>query len=56
MEKQFLYGDAGAISAEYALITLAGAAIAGVIYLIVTSDWAAAALRGLIERALSVGT
>ncbi len=46
--------DDGMATVEYAIATLAAAALAGVLYLIVNSDAVFAGLTALIERALSV--
>ncbi|MFK0245223.1 DUF4244 domain-containing protein [Amycolatopsis azurea] len=46
--------DAGMTTVEYAIGTLAAAALAAVLYLIVTSDGVVAGLTALVERALSV--
>lgn len=48
--------DDGMSTAEYAVGTLAAAALAAVLYVIVTSDSVSSALSGLIERALTVKT
>lgn len=47
-------GDDGMATVEYAIATLAAAALAAVLYLIVTSDAVVDGLTALIERALSV--
>ncbi|GAA1238171.1 hypothetical protein GCM10009676_23410 [Prauserella halophila] len=47
-------GDAGMSTAEYAIGTLAAAALAAVLYMIVTGDSVASALTSVIEQALSV--
>ncbi|MBB3663281.1 hypothetical protein FB384_002185 [Prauserella sediminis] len=46
--------DAGMSTAEYAIGTLAAAALAAVLYMIVTGDSVTSALTSLIEQALSV--
>ena len=46
--------DAGMATAEYAIATLAAAAFAGVLLLIMRSDEVRAFLTGIIEQALSV--
>lgn len=46
--------DAGMATAEYAIATLAAAAFAGVLLLIMRSDEVRAILTGIIEQALSV--
>ncbi|EMD21679.1 DUF4244 domain-containing protein [Amycolatopsis azurea] len=46
--------DDGMTTVEYAIGTLAAAALAAVLYLIVTSDAVVAGLTALVERALSV--
>ncbi|MGK5532842.1 DUF4244 domain-containing protein [Streptomyces sp. URMC 129] len=45
--------DAGMSTAEYAVGTLAAAALAAVLYQVVTSGAVTDALQGLVERALS---
>ncbi|MEU3626249.1 DUF4244 domain-containing protein [Amycolatopsis coloradensis] len=47
-------GDDGMATVEYAIATLAAAALAAVLYLVVTSEDVVAGLTALIERALSV--
>ncbi|MFC9256507.1 DUF4244 domain-containing protein [Amycolatopsis thailandensis] len=47
-------GDDGTATVEYAIAIVAAAALAVVLYLIVTSDAVAAGLTALVERALSV--
>jgi hypothetical protein len=49
-----LRGDDGMSTAEYAIGTLAAAALATALYLVLTSDTMSELLKGLIERALSV--
>lgn len=49
-----LASDEGSVSIELVLVMLTLAALAGALYLIVTSDAVRAALEGLIDRALSV--
>ncbi|MER6666410.1 DUF4244 domain-containing protein [Amycolatopsis japonica] len=46
--------DDGMTTVEYAIATLAAAGLAGLLYLVVTSDAVSAGLTALIERALSV--
>ncbi len=46
--------DDGMATVEYAIATLAAAALAGVLYLIVNGETVVAGLTALIERALSV--
>lgn len=46
--------DDGMATVEYAIATLAAAALAAVLYLVVSSDAVVSGLTGLIERALSV--
>lgn len=46
--------DAGMSTAEYAIGTIAAAAFAAVLYLIVTGDTVSGALTALVQRALSV--
>ncbi|ANZ36812.1 DUF4244 domain-containing protein [Lentzea guizhouensis] len=48
-----LKDDSGMSTVEYAIGTLAAAALAGVVYVIVTSDFVQNLLQGLIQRALS---
>lgn len=47
-------GDDGMATVEYAIATLAAAALAAVLYLVVNSDAVVDGLTALIERALSV--
>lgn len=49
-----LASDDGSVSIELVLVMLTLAALAGTLYLIVTSDAVRAAIEGLIDRALSV--
>ncbi|HTI25452.1 MAG TPA: DUF4244 domain-containing protein [Kutzneria sp.] len=49
-----LASDEGSVSIELVLVMLTLAALAGTLYLIVTSDAVRAAIEGLIDRALSV--
>jgi ABC-type nitrate/sulfonate/bicarbonate transport system permease component len=51
-----LWSDSGMSTAEYAIGTIAAAALAGVLYLLVTSDSVESALTELVQRALSVDT
>ncbi|RSN37553.1 DUF4244 domain-containing protein [Amycolatopsis sp. WAC 01416] len=46
--------DDGMATIEYAIATLAAAALAAVLYLVVSSEAVVSGLTGLIERALSV--
>ncbi|MDB1086525.1 DUF4244 domain-containing protein [Streptomyces sp. ACA25] len=46
-------GDAGMSTAEYAVGTLAAAALAAVLYQVVTSGAVTGALQALVERALN---
>ncbi|WP_410655894.1 DUF4244 domain-containing protein [Amycolatopsis sp. lyj-112] len=46
--------DDGMATVEYAIATLAAAALAGVLYLIISGDAVVAGLTALIERALAV--
>ncbi|MFJ8912393.1 DUF4244 domain-containing protein [Amycolatopsis sp. NPDC102389] len=46
--------DDGMVTVEYAIATLAAAALAAVLYLVLSSDAVVAGLTSLIERALSV--
>ncbi|PRY46210.1 DUF4244 domain-containing protein [Umezawaea tangerina] len=45
--------DSGMTTAEYALGTLAAAALATALYLVASSDAVSALLRSLLDRALS---
>ncbi|WP_434451671.1 DUF4244 domain-containing protein [Lentzea sp. E54] len=45
--------DSGMSTVEYAIGTLAAATMAGVMYVLVTSDFVRNELQGLIQRALS---
>ena len=49
-----LRDDSGMSTVEYAIGTLAAAAVAAVLYAIVTGDSIVNALTGLVQRALSV--
>ncbi|QUQ69705.1 DUF4244 domain-containing protein [Kutzneria sp. CA-103260] len=49
-----LCADDGMTTAEYAIGTLAAAALAAVLYTVVTGQSVTTAITGLIERALSV--
>ncbi|EME64241.1 DUF4244 domain-containing protein [Amycolatopsis decaplanina] len=46
--------DDGMATVEYAIATLAAAALAAVLYLVVNSEAVVAGLTALVERALSV--
>ncbi|WP_081900134.1 DUF4244 domain-containing protein [Allokutzneria albata] len=46
--------DAGMASSEYAIVTIAAAALAGILYAVVTGEPVTAALEGLVRRALDV--
>jgi hypothetical protein len=50
-----LRDDEGMSTAEYAIGTLAAAALATALYMVLSSDTVSTLLNGLIERALSVG-
>lgn len=50
---ELLNDDSGMSTVEYAIGTLAVAALAGVLYAIATSDFMQHMLQGLIQRALS---
>ncbi|MFC0546693.1 DUF4244 domain-containing protein [Kutzneria chonburiensis] len=52
--RALLASDDGAVSVELVLLMLTLAALAGTLYLIVTSDAVRVAIEGLIDRALSV--
>jgi Flp pilus assembly pilin Flp len=54
MLRRLLADERGMSTVEYAIGTLAAAALAGVLYLIVTGTSVTSALTGLIQRALSV--
>jgi hypothetical protein len=49
-----LSSDDGMSTAEYAIGTVAAAALAAVLYTVVTGDSVVSAISGLIQRALSV--
>ncbi|WP_075845696.1 DUF4244 domain-containing protein [Saccharomonospora sp. CUA-673] len=49
-----MVGDEGMSTAEYAIGTLAAAALAAVLYMVVTGDSVATMLASVIENALSV--
>ncbi|ASU80740.1 DUF4244 domain-containing protein [Actinopolyspora erythraea] len=51
--RRVLEGDSGMSTAEYALGTLAAAAFASVLYMVVTSDFVTEALTSLLREALS---
>lgn len=51
--RRTLTGDEGTTTVEYALGTVAAAALAGVLYSVVTGDSVFGALTGLINHALS---
>ena len=46
--------DAGSTTAEYALVTLAAAVFAAILYTVLTGDSVTSLLSGLIVKALSV--
>ncbi|WP_158887580.1 DUF4244 domain-containing protein [Amycolatopsis anabasis] len=46
-------GDVGMSTAEYAIGTIAAAAFAGVLYLVLTGDTITDGVKALVERALS---
>ncbi|MGM1059692.1 DUF4244 domain-containing protein [Saccharothrix sp. Mg75] len=48
-------GEEGMSTAEYAIGTLAAAAVAMVLYGIATADWLAVAVQELVQRAFTVG-
>lgn len=50
-----LADDGGMTTAEYAVGTVAACGFGGLLYKLLTSDEVRALLRGIIERALSVG-
>ncbi|MFD4644153.1 DUF4244 domain-containing protein [Lentzea sp. NPDC058436] len=50
---ELLDDDSGMSTVEYAIGTLAAAAFAGLLYVILTSDFLQNELRELIQRALS---
>ncbi|PWK91025.1 uncharacterized protein DUF4244 [Lentzea atacamensis] len=52
-QMELLKDDSGMSTVEYAIGTLAVAALAGVLYALASSDWMQNALQGLIQRALS---
>jgi hypothetical protein len=50
---ELLKDDSGMSTVEYAIGTLAVAGFAGVLYVLLTSDFVQNLLQGLIQRALS---
>ncbi|MET8756462.1 DUF4244 domain-containing protein [Lentzea sp. NPDC004782] len=50
---ELLKDDSGMSTVEYAIGTLAVAALAGLLYALFSSDWMQHELQGLIQRALS---
>jgi len=52
--RQLRDSDEGMSTAEYAIGTIAAAALAGLLYTVVTGDSVLTALTGLVQRALSV--
>ncbi|HEX7307825.1 DUF4244 domain-containing protein [Lentzea sp.] len=50
---ELLKDDSGMSTVEYAIGTLAVAALAGVLYALATSDFVQNLLQGLIQRALT---
>ncbi len=48
-------GERGAATAEYAIVTLAAVAFAGLLVAILRSDEVRSLLLGLVQRALSLG-
>lgn len=48
-------GERGAATAEYAIVTLAAVAFAGLLVAILRSDEVRTLLLGLVQRALSLG-
>lgn len=48
-------GDAGATTAEFAIVTMAAVGFAGLLVVILRSDGVRATLEGLVSRALSTG-
>ncbi|MEV6242548.1 DUF4244 domain-containing protein [Lentzea sp. NPDC051838] len=50
---ELLKDDSGMSTVEYAIGTLAAAAVAAVLYAIATSDWMEHLFQGLIQRAVS---
>lgn len=50
-----LRGDKGMTTVEYAIGTIAAAALATALYVVLSSEAVSSALTGLIQRALSVG-
>ncbi|USX49775.1 DUF4244 domain-containing protein [Lentzea sp. HUAS12] len=53
LDGQLLDDDSGMSTVEYAIGTLAAAAFAGLLYVLLTSDFLQNQLRELIQRALS---
>ncbi|MGW6448999.1 DUF4244 domain-containing protein [Lentzea sp. NPDC055074] len=50
---ELLQDDSGMSTVEYAIGTLAAAALAGLLYVLVTSDFMVKQMEELIQRALS---
>jgi hypothetical protein len=50
-----LDGDKGMATAEYAVGTVAACGFGGILYKLLTSDVVVKLLKGVIERALSIG-
>lgn len=48
-------GESGAATAEYAIVTLAAVAFAGLLVAILRSDEVRSLLLGVVQRALSLG-
>ncbi|SEP80612.1 DUF4244 domain-containing protein [Lentzea albida] len=53
LDAELLDDDSGMSTVEYAIGTLAAAAFAGLLYVLLTSDFLQSQLRELIQRALS---
>lgn len=52
----FLPGDEGTTTAEYAIGTVAAAAFAVALYVLLSGDSVSSALAGLVQKALTVAT
>jgi len=53
---RFLPGDEGTTTAEYAIGTVAAAAFAVALYVLLSGDSVSETLAGLVQRALTVAT
>ncbi|GAB3000363.1 DUF4244 domain-containing protein [Saccharothrix stipae] len=52
--KQKLWDDSGMSTVEYAIGTLAAAALALLLFSLLSGDWVEGLLRGLLQRAFTV--